>query len=72
MLLDLNHFHGAIGDKLQQIFNEVGNFQFKTINQIVKQMIDILQKLQELGYVYNDLKPDNICVDKFKDLESTL
>ena len=25
-------------------------------------MIEIIEKLHETGYVYNDIKPDNICV----------
>ena len=28
-------------------------------------MIDILSKLHSIDYVYNDLKPDNICLGHF-------
>ena len=26
-------------------------------------MIDIIEKFHETGYIYNDIKPDNICID---------
>jgi serine/threonine protein kinase len=54
-----------LGDTLQSIFEEIGTFSFKTINQIGIQMIEMIQKVHELGYVYNDIKPENICVGKF-------
>ena len=35
-------------------------------------MIEILQKVHDVGYVYNDIKPENICVGTFKDSKHKL
>lgn len=37
-------------------------FSFKTTAQIGIQIVNVLQKIHEHGYVFNDLKPDNILV----------
>ena len=33
--------------------------------QIGIQLTNLLEKFHSLGYVYNDLKPDNICIGNF-------
>lgn len=40
-------------------------FSFKTVHQIGIQLITMFEKIHSTGYVYNDLKPDNICVGTF-------
>ena len=29
-------------------------------------MVKIIQKFHEIGYVYNDFKPDNICIGEYQ------
>ena len=38
-------------------------FTFKTVHQIGIQVIKLLEQIHSTGYVYNDLKPDNILLD---------
>ena len=42
-------------------------FDYKTVNQIGIQIIKILEQFHSIGYVYNDLKPENICVGQYGD-----
>ena len=35
---------------------------YKQIHQIGIQLITLIEKLHEVGYIYNDLKGDNICL----------
>ena len=35
------------------------------INQVGIQLLNTFQKLHSIGYVYNDLKPDNICLGNY-------
>lgn len=37
----------------------------KTVWQLGIQITNLLEQLHSIGYVYNDLKPDNICIGKF-------
>ena len=46
------------------------NFSFKTVHQIGIQLLSLLEQIHNVGYVYNDLKPDNICVGNFNDKEN--
>ena len=34
-------------------------------------LITLLEQIHSIGYVYNDLKPDNICIGNYED-ENTL
>lgn len=53
---------------LQDIMNKRRKiFTKKTVYQIGIEITTLLEKLHNLGYVYNDLKPDNICVGNFKE-----
>ena len=49
------------GKTLDEYFR-IYKFSKLQINQIGIQIIDILEKLHSLGYVYNDMKGNNICV----------
>ena len=40
----------------------IGKFSFKTVNQIGIKVLTLLEQLHSIGFVYNDLKPDNICI----------
>lgn len=52
-----------LGDSLRNIHEKLCNkFSFKTAAQIGLQMVGVLEKIHECGYVYNDIKPDNILV----------
>ena len=39
-----------------------GGFSLKTVCQVGIQLIQVLECLHEIGYVYNDLKLDNILI----------
>jgi len=43
------------------------NFSFKTVHQIGIQLLTLLEQIHSIGYIYNDLKPDNICIGTFND-----
>ena len=47
-----------------QMINK-SKFSFKTVHQIGIQLITLLEQFHQIGYVYNDLKPDNICVGTY-------
>lgn len=52
-----------MGDSLRSIHDHSnGHFCFKTTAQIGIQLVNILEKIHEAGYVFNDLKPDNILI----------
>lgn len=52
-----------MGDSLRTIHDHSnGHFCFKTTAQIGIQLVNILEKIHEAGYVFNDLKPDNILI----------
>ena len=42
--------------------NKVRKFELKTVVQIAMQLTDLLKDFHSCGYIYNDLKPENICV----------
>ena len=51
------------GLSLQDLMDKkTSYFSLKSVMQIGIQLTDLLRKFHSLGYVYNDLKPDNICV----------
>jgi serine/threonine protein kinase len=51
------------GDSLRVIHDKLyGQFSFKTTIQIGIQIINVLERLHNYGFVFNDLKPDNIVV----------
>ena len=53
----------GFGNSLREVHEDTGyEFGFKTTAQIGIQLLDLLQELHKMGYVYNDLKPDNILV----------
>ena len=45
-------------------------FSYKTVNQLGIQIIKLLENIHSSGYVYNDLKPDNICIGNYMDKNS--
>lgn len=49
-----------------QMMNKV-NFTFKTVHQIGIQLITLFEQFHSTGFVFNDLKPDNICVGMYND-----
>lgn len=52
---------------LQDVLNKQKRlFTKKTIWQIGIEITTLLEKLHKLGYIYNDLKPDNICIGNYK------
>ena len=51
------------GDSLRVLHDRLlGQFSFKTTIQIGIQIINVLERLHNHGFVFNDLKPDNIVV----------
>lgn len=58
-----NRFKMSLQDTLlkqQKLFSK------KTVWQLGIEITTLLEKLHNLGYVYNDLKPDNICIGTYK------
>ena len=54
------------GDSLRALHdNSNGQFSFKSSIQIGIQLVNILEYLHNQGYVFNDLKPDNIVVGNY-------
>lgn len=47
-------------------------FSHKTIYQLGIKIINILERIHEAGYVYNDMKFDNILVGNYKNNEDTM
>ena len=47
------------GDTLETYMEDLSHLQ---INQIGIQIITMLEKVHKTGFVYNDLKEDNVCV----------
>ena len=47
------------GDTLETHMEDLSHLQ---INQIGIQILIMLEKVHETGFVYNDLKEDNVCV----------
>ena len=53
----------GFGDSLREVHEDhCYKFSFKSTAQIGIQLIDLLKEVHKMGYVYNDLKPDNILV----------
>ena len=51
------------GDSLRHVYEKFDcHFSNKTIIQIGIQIVGILEKIHKNGYIFNDLKPDNILV----------
>ena len=42
-------------------------FSCQTIWQIGIQITSLLEDLHKIGYIYNDLKPHNVCVGNYSD-----
>ncbi len=63
---NIKHYYlimDKLGDSLRKIHDKLHNqFTFKTAAQIGIPFISILEQVHELGYVYNDIKPDNILI----------
>lgn len=61
------HIIERLGQTLEfyQMMNKT-QFSYKTVHQVGIQLVSLLEKFHSIGYVYNDLKPDNICVGKYK------
>lgn len=52
-----------LGDSLFTVGNFFQNaLSMQTIVQVGIQLVTCLEKVHELGFVYNDLKPDNILI----------
>lgn len=60
------------GSNLESIFEKYNQrFESKTIFQLGLQMLEIFEKIHESGYIYNDLKLDNIVIgDQFDSIQS--
>ena len=58
-----------LGANLSDTFDFFKKFSFKTIIQIGIALLDIIQTFHKSGYVYNDLKPENICIGNFENDE---
>ena len=43
------------------------SFSYKTVNQIGIKLITLIEQIHSVGYLYNDLKPDNICIGHYND-----
>ena len=48
--------------KTLEKFQDQQTFSFQQVNQIGLQLLDIFERFHSIGFVYNDLKSDNICV----------
>jgi serine/threonine protein kinase len=58
------------GRTLQDIMDRrCSLFSLKTVVQIAIQLTTLLERFHSLGLVYNDLKPDNICVGNYDSKE---
>ena len=42
------------------------HLELKTVTSIGMVMVDLLEKLHDMGYIHNDIKPDNIMTGDFK------
>lgn len=61
------------GRTLEHYFKKNENgFDLETIVQVGCQLLKILQKVHSIGMVYNDLKLENILVNKDQDASNTL
>mgnify|MGYP006111802609 CR=1 FL=1 len=45
-------------------------FSFTTVNLVGIQILTIFEEFHKIGYVYNDLKPDNVCVGIHQNVQS--
>ena len=52
-----------------QMINK-NKFSFTTVNLIGIQMVTLIEQIHSIGYIYNDLKPDNICVGSHNNIIS--
>lgn len=52
---------------LEQYFSTQNTLSTKMVFSIVKKLIDAIQVVHEAGYVYNDIKLENIMIQKSKD-----
>ena len=60
-----------LGNTLEyHLMRNKNQFTFKTINLIGIKLLTLFEQFHSIGYVYNDLKLDNICVGTFKDNSS--
>jgi serine/threonine protein kinase len=56
---------------LYEFFKKEGiNMNMKSVCFLALNLLDLLEKLHEMGYIYNDLKLDNICVGFGENIES--
>ena len=70
-LNDKEHIHvmDHLGAILSDTYEFMDKFSFQTIMQIGIQMIEMIQEFHSTGYVYNDLKPENICIGEHENDE---
>ena len=61
-----------LGSNLNSFYMKLERFSKKTIYQVSIKLIDIFERIHEAGFIYNDLKMDNILVGNFKSCESSL
>ena len=56
-----------MGKTLERYQQERGKaFSFQTVNLIGIRLTDLLMEIHSIGYVYNDLKTDNILVGNYR------
>lgn len=60
------------GDNLLNYYQKLHGFSKKTIFQLGIRLIDALERIHEAGYVFNDLKLDNVLIGNHKNSESSL
>lgn len=55
-----------VGKTLEHyVKNQLITIDDENINKMGIQLLKIMKDLHSIGYTYNDLKPDNICVGKY-------
>ena len=60
-----------LGNTLEHyLYNMLEMLDAENVNKIGIQLIKIIKDVHSVGFVYNDLKPDNICTGKDDDSNS--
>ena len=55
------------GKNLYQFFEQCGNYLSRvSVYSLGINLIDILEKIHNAGFVYNDLKPENIMLGSYE------
>ena len=61
------HIQERLGKTLEWYQQERSKaFSFKTVNLIGIKLTDLLMNIHSIGYIYNDLKTDNILVGNYR------